>query len=61
MRRAERVYQELPQLDRKMLSDLLDGFEEALEEGLTEEISRFREAITEFLERFDFGSNDESE
>ena len=48
MRRAERVYQELPLLERQMLSDMLDGFEEALNAGETDAIVRFRDALTIF-------------
>ena len=60
LRRAERVYQELPLLERQMLSELLDGFEEALNCGEADAIQRFREALDGFLERFDLGDGDES-
>jgi molecular chaperone HscC len=49
LRRAERVYQELPVREQERLSVLLDGFEEALELGEKDVIVRHREALEEFL------------
>jgi molecular chaperone HscC len=57
LRRAERVYQELPSLERGLLARMLDGFEEALELRDVEAIDRHREALAEFLERFDPGAD----
>jgi molecular chaperone HscC len=51
LRRAERVYQELPLEDQNALGELLDGFEAALEIGEKDVIGRFFEAVKEFLDR----------
>ncbi len=59
LRRAERVYQELPLFHRHMLSDLLDGFESALDMGDAESIGRHQKALEEFLSQFD-SDEDES-
>jgi hypothetical protein len=56
--RAERLYKELPQLERQMLGELLDGFETALEVGNKEHIEGFRAALREFMEHFDPGGDD---
>jgi molecular chaperone HscC len=53
IRRAERVYQELPMLERRLLESLLTGFEESLELRDKSAIERNLEALQEFLERFD--------
>jgi molecular chaperone HscC len=53
MRQAERLYQELPMFARETLTDLLDGFEEAMDLGDKEAMARFREALKEFLDRHD--------
>lgn len=60
LRRAERLYQELPREARDTLGELLDGFEAALGMGEAEAIARHREALEQFLDRFDRGA-DESE
>ena len=49
LRRAERLYQELPMVEQRHLDALLDGFEEALELGEQESCERFRQALEEFL------------
>jgi len=59
MRRAERIYQELPLLERRFLEQLISGFEEALELREPETIARHREALEEFLERHDGQANGE--
>jgi molecular chaperone HscC len=53
LHRAERLYQELPQIERETLSQLLDGFETALESGEQAQIEQYRGILKEFLERFD--------
>src|SRR5262249_45115552 len=53
LHRAERLYQELPQIERQFLTELLDGFESALESGEKDQIERFRGTLREFLDRFD--------
>jgi molecular chaperone HscC len=53
LRRAERLYEELPREDREALGRLLDGFEAALALQDPEVIARHREALEEFLELHD--------
>ena len=53
IRRAERVFRELPQFAREQLADLLDGFEQALGEQEKDAIARFRDELELFLSRFD--------
>jgi len=53
LRRAERLYRELPLWERDVLGDLLDGFESALELQDAEAIERFRQELDIFLSRFD--------
>jgi molecular chaperone HscC len=60
IRRAERLYQELPLEGREALGLLLDGFEAALESQEVETIQRHRQALQEFLDRHDQGFNDYS-
>jgi molecular chaperone HscC len=60
LRRAERVYQELPPEGRNALSALLDGFEGAMELGDAEAIECYRQVLTEFLDRHDAGLGDYS-
>jgi molecular chaperone HscC len=55
LRRAERLFGELPGEQRSMLGDLLDGLEEALELGDRDAIDRHREALRSFLELHDDG------
>ncbi len=59
VRRAERIYQELPLFERRLLEQLISGFEEALELREPDAISRNREALEEFLERHDGQARDE--
>lgn len=61
LRRAERLYEELPMGEREMLSELLDGFEDALDLKDTETIDRYRQALEDFLERFDGDWNEEEQ
>ena len=56
LRRAERIYQELGQFEREGLSQMLDGFEQAMELGEEDAIERHRRALSEFLDRFDPGA-----
>lgn len=53
LRRAERVYQELAIDERALLSQLLDGFEEALNLQDPASIESNRSALSEFLNRLD--------
>lgn len=57
LRRAERVYQELPLDAREWLSQLLDGFEAALELNDAEAVERHRAALGKFLDAHDEGEN----
>ncbi len=58
LRRAERVYQELPILERQLLAELLDGFEAALNLCEKDAIERHREGLEKFLARFDPGDDE---
>jgi molecular chaperone HscC len=58
LRRAERIYQELPLIERHMLAELLDGFEAALNLGEAEVIVRHQKTLEEFLARFDRGDDE---
>lgn len=60
LRRAERLYQELPLDGRIMLGQLLDGFEAALAMQNEEAISRHRAALEKFLEKADTGWSDDA-
>jgi molecular chaperone HscC len=53
LRRAERLYQELPRTERDFLGQLLDSFEEALESRDPEEIGRHRAMLESFVQQFD--------
>ena len=57
LRRAERLYAELPPHERLMLTDILDAFERALEAGDRESIDGMGRALAEFLDQFDPGLN----
>jgi molecular chaperone HscC len=58
LRRAERLYQELPLEGRVILGQLLDGFEDALAKQNEEAIDRNRTPLQEFIERADAGWSD---
>ncbi len=53
IRRAERLYQELPLAERRLLDSLLSGFEEALELREPAAIESNREVLEGFLNQFD--------
>jgi molecular chaperone HscC len=53
LRRAERLYQELGNDQREWLASLLDAFEAALGMQDAEAITSNREALEQFLSRFD--------
>ena len=53
IKQAERLYQELPMFAREALTELLDGFEEAMDIGDKDSIVRHRAALKEFLDRND--------
>jgi molecular chaperone HscC len=55
LKRAERIFQELAQEGRLILGELLDGFEAALEMQQPEAIERNRQALQEFLDRYETG------
>jgi len=61
LRRAERVYQELSLDVRDLLSELIDGFEGALELNDRGAIERNREALESFLDMHDTQSEDADE
>jgi molecular chaperone HscC len=58
LKRAERVYQELSLEGRDQLSQLLDGFEAAMEMNDPPALERHREALSAFLDRHDRSSGD---
>jgi molecular chaperone HscC len=55
IKRAERVYRELPLIERELLAELVDGFESALEMQEPEAIERNRSELEMYLERFEEG------
>jgi len=59
LRRAERVYKELPMVLQKHLGELLDGFEAAMDLGEREAIDRYRAALGQFLDAHDLEMDDE--
>jgi molecular chaperone HscC len=59
LRRAERIFKELPMREQNHLRQLLDGFEEALEVGNKETIEEFYQAVREFLDLHDIERSDE--
>jgi molecular chaperone HscC len=61
LKRAERVYRELPLHEREALGDLIDGFEDALDLQEKDAIERFHEELTRFLDIFDGGSSGDAE
>jgi molecular chaperone HscC len=62
LKRAERVYRELPLMERERLSDLLDGFEAALEMQEGEEVlDRFRLELEIFLNQYEEGFQDDKD
>jgi molecular chaperone HscC len=61
LRRAERLYQELPRDSREALGDLLDGFEAVLNLRDVEAIERFRDALQKFLDAHDSSADEASE
>jgi molecular chaperone HscC len=62
LKRAERVYRELPLMERERLSDLMDGFESALEMREEEDIlNRFRLELEIFLNQYEEGFQDDAE
>jgi molecular chaperone HscC len=60
LRRAERIYRELPQGERELLSQLLDGFEAALELQDAAALESHRETLKAFLDRFEGDSEGDS-
>jgi molecular chaperone HscC len=61
LRRAERLFSELPVDARTMLGNLLDGFEAALSMGDREAIERHREVLEQFLDQQDPSTDGETE
>jgi molecular chaperone HscC len=58
LRRAERIYKELPLEEQNELGSLLDGFEAALEMADKATIGRFFDAVKEFLDSRDTTEDD---
>jgi molecular chaperone HscC len=61
LRRAERLFQELPAVLRENLSLLLDGFEGALSMRDADAIERHRQTLEIFLSQFDTSSPNEED
>ncbi len=62
LKRAERVYRELPLMERERLADLMDGFEAALEMREDEDVlNRFRLEIEVFLNQYEEGFQNDVE
>ncbi len=62
LKRAERVYRELPLLERERLADLMDGFEAALELNESDEVlDRFRLELEMFLNQYEEGYHDDAD
>jgi len=61
LKRAHRLYQELPLEEQHCLGQLLDGFEEALELADKEAIQQFVAALQEFLDQRDLSPGDSAE
>lgn len=61
VKRAERLFKELPSDLRDTLSQLLDGFESALEQRDEETIDRHRDALQMFLSTYDTDDTDDEE
>jgi molecular chaperone HscC len=61
MKRAERVYKELPMMQREHLAELVDGFEGALELQERDLIDRHRDALEHFLDMYEDSFFDEQE
>jgi molecular chaperone HscC len=60
LKRAERVYRELPLMERERLADLMDGFEAALEMQESDEVlNRFRLELEIFLNQYEEGFQDD--
>ena len=59
LKRAERVYRELPLMERERLADLVDGFEDALEVQDPAAIDRFRDALEQYLALFEQSFQDD--
>ena len=60
LRRAERIFRELPASERRMLDQLITGFEGVLEMRDAAAIEETRRALKEFLNRVDvYGSEED--
>jgi len=59
LKRAERLYKELPLTEREMLADMLDGFEAAMDMQEDDAVDRFRCELEMFLSRFEDDFEDE--
>ncbi|MGL6076667.1 MAG: Hsp70 family protein [Fimbriiglobus sp.] len=61
LRRAERIYQEIPAALRRELTYLLDGFEQALESQDPEAIKQYRLSLQTFLSAYEPDENNQGE
>jgi molecular chaperone HscC len=58
LHRAERIYQELPPSARSELSQLLDGFETALQSQEPEQVETYRQLLEQFLDVLEGGAEE---
>jgi molecular chaperone HscC len=61
IKRAERIYQELPLIEKSRLEDLMDGFETALQSQDPESVQRFREELDIYLSNWESENRPDSE
>ena len=59
IKRAERVYRELPLLQRQILAEAIEGFESAMEMQEKDAVERHHEALKELLDQLEGGWPDE--
>ena len=60
LKRAERIYRELSIDERYLLDEMISGFEQILETGTPESIDQYRDALDQFLSRYDGNTNENS-
>jgi molecular chaperone HscC len=59
IKRAERVYRELPMLQRQILGEAIEGFETAMEMQEKDLVQRHHEALSELLDQLESGWSDD--
>jgi len=61
MKRAERLYRELPLVEREILAEIVDEFESALEMQEKDLIAQHQVLLESFLDRFEMGQEDDND